>query len=299
MAAIHETSAWSNHVTLRGIDALIFEFEEKPAVGRKLFNVKSSSEYREHSLTVGGVGLMPVVAEGEAISYVAMNEGFLKTYTHVDYGSGMRVTRRMKRDDLYGTMAKQARELGRSWRATEETLLANHLNNAFSSGTGGDGQYLCVTTHVREDGTAASNTFSSAADLSQTPLEQAMIDFSDFRDGGSKRITIDPANLVVPKELKFKAIRLVGSTHNSEDDTNAINPIKGMLEVVDWNYLTDSDAWFLLAAKGDHDMTLYDREKPWTDYEVDFDTKDNKVTLMAAQSSGWNDWKGIFGTAGA
>ena len=299
MAAIHETSAWSNHTTLRGIDAIIFEFEEKPGVGRTLFNVKSSDQDREHSLTVGGIGLMPVVTEGAAVTYVAMNEGFLKTYTHVDYGSGMRVTRRMRRDDLYGTMAKDARELGRSWRSTEETLLANHLNNAFSSGTGGDGQYLCVSTHVREDGSAASNILSASSDLSQTTLEQAVIDFSDIRDGGNKRINLTPAILLVSKEQQFKAHRLIKSPRDSETDTNASNPMEDKLKIAVWNYLTDSDAWFLLAARGDHDLTLYDREKPWTDYETDFDTKDYKVTLMAAQSSGWNDWKGVFGTPGA
>jgi len=66
-----------------------------------------------------------------------------------------------------------------------------------------------------------------------------------------------------------------------------------------WNYLTDTDAWFLSAAKGEHELNLYTREEFWTDYETDFDTKDVKVSGMFAESSGWSDPRGFFGSPGA
>ena len=296
MASIAQTANWTNAVTLRGIDTIIFHnWTQRPAVGRSLFNVKESSQYREHALTAGGVGVMQQVAEGEQVTYLANTEGFLQTYTHLDYANGFRVTRRMYRDELYGLMEKHATELSFSAHAAEETILSNHFNRAASSSyTGADGVELSSAVHVREDGSTYSNELSSPADLSQTSLEQAMIDFSDFRDGGGKRLQISAANLVVPKEERFNADRLLASSQTPDDNTNAVNPVKGIVQPIVWNYLTDTDRWFLLADKSDHELTLYTREEPWTDYEYDFDTKDYKVTMMFAQSSGWSDPKGFF-----
>ena len=300
MASIHTIGAFPFSATLRDIDRVIFhEWMERSVIGRSLFNVRSSSQYQEDTLTIGGVGIMSQKLEGQPIDYVTNNEGFRNTYTHLDYGSGMRVTRNMLRDDLYASMEKLAVELARSARATEETILANHFNNGFNSSyTGADGVELFSTAHVREDGSTYANELSSAADLSQTSLEQALIDFSDFRDGGGKRVAIEPRCLLVPKELRFEADRLLRSTLQSEDNTNAINAVNGLLDSQVWNYLTDTDGWFILADKADHELLLYDREEFWTDYEYDFDTKDYKITGLFAQSSGWSDPRGIFGSPG-
>jgi hypothetical protein len=301
MASIHTTAGWPYHSALRGIDLVIFdELEARAKVGRMIFNVRDSSQYQEDTLTVGGIGNMPQKLEGEALSYTSATEGFRQTFTHLDYGYGMRVTRNLLREEMYGTMENLGMELSRSQVATEETILANIFNRAFNSSyTGADGLELCSTAHVREDGTTFANELSSAADLSQTSLEQAMIDFSDFRDGGSKRIVIEPAILLVPKELRFEAARYTQSKLAPETDTNAINPVEGLLKVQVWNYLTDTDAWFILGEKKDHFLRMYDREEFWTDYEYDFDSKDYKISGMFAMSAGWASPLGVFGTPGA
>ena len=300
MASIHRTSNWPRHTQLREIDMVIFhEWEERPPVGREIFNVRESSQYQEDTLTAGGIGLLEELQEGQALNYLSTEEGFRQTYTHLDYGNAFRVTRRMLREDKYGTMEELATELALAARATEDTLLANHFNRGFNgSYTGPEGKVLFATDHVREDGGAYSNRLTDHADLAQASLEQANIDFSDFRTGGGRRLVIEPACLVVPKELKFEAHRLIKSTLQSEDDTNAVNAVKDLHDVLVWNYLTDTDAWFLCAAKANHKLLLYDREEFWTDYEYDFDTKDYKCSGMFAQSSGWSDARGVFGTAG-
>ncbi len=300
MANIHLTSAWPYHTILRGIDNVIFnKFEERNPIGRTLFNVRDSSQYQEDTITVGGIGTMVQKTEGSALTYASMSEGFRKTFTHLDYGAAFRITRELLRDEMYGTMEKLGIELSNSATATEETLLSNHFNRAFATYTGPDGIVLCATNHVREDGGTYSNTLSTAADLSQTSLEQALIDFSDFRTGGGRRVSIEPKTLLVPKELRFEAYRLTKSERTAENDTNAANPLKGLLDVTVWNYLTDTDAWFVLADKDQHGMVMYEREAFWTDYEYEFETKDYKISGMFAQSSGWEDARGVYGTAGA
>jgi phage major head subunit gpT-like protein len=247
--------------------------------------------------------------EGQSINYSSMTEGHKGTFTHVDYALGMRATREMMRDELYGVMEDMAIELAYSANATEETILANHFNNGFSSSyTGPDGIELFSAVHVREDGGTYRNEPSSHADLSKTSLETGLIDFrKNFVDGAGKKLAIRPKYLLVSPDSQFTAARLLDSSGNptvnyggSGDSESAVNPINGLgLQLVVWDYLTDTNAWFLLAEKANHKLLCYTREEFNTDYIYDFDTKDYKISGQFAQSSGWGDPRGIYGTSGS
>ncbi len=306
--AMH-TGSFSNIVTLRGIQEVVQnKWDARPAIGRKLFNVKDSNQYREHSLTVGGFGQFDVKGQGEALNYDSLNEGFLTTFTHVTYAKGARSTHEMMADELYGILDKIGVYLANSAIATEETVLANHFNNATDTGyTGGDGQVLCSAAHLLENGQTYRNTTVNSsgtrvsADLSQSSLEQALIDFrSQFKDGGGLRLRIVPKVLLHGTDNIFEAARLLDSKQDPETDRNATNPISGLgLEGVCWDYLTDTDSWGLLAAKDEQTLVLFDREAFNTDSIYDFDTKDGKVSAMMRFSSGWEDARGIYWVIGA
>ena len=301
MASIFTVSEWPFATTLRGFDEYLFsQYMERPMVSDTIFNMRTSSQYQEDIVTAGGGGILPQKLEGAALEYDEFNEGFRKTFTHLDYGGANRLTRNLLRDDLSGMVEEIASEKARQARATQETIRANHFNNGFSSSyTGPDGIQLFSTAHVREDGSIYANTLVSQADLSMTSLEQAEIDFSDIRDGGGKRVVVAPKWLLVPKENRFKAHKLLKSEHNPEDDTNAVNPqVEVGLSPLVWHYLTDTDAWYLMADKDEHRLIVYEREALWTDYAWDFDTKDYKFSLMFAESSGWSDPRGVFGVGG-
>jgi len=302
MASIHTVSEWPFATTLREFDEYIFaQFMERQMVSESVFNMRESSQYQEDVVSAGGGGILPQKLEGQALEYDEFNEGFRKTFTHLDYGGANRITRNLLRDDLSGTMDEIAEEKARQARATQETIRANHFNNGFDSNyTGPDGIELFATNHVREDGSTYSTELSSPGDLSMTTLEQAEIDFSDIRDGGGKRVAVQPRWLLIPKELRFDAHRLLKSVNDPENDTNAVNPQTEVgLSPMVWHYLTDTDAWFLLADKSDHRMIVYTREDLWTDYAWDFPTKDYLFSLMFAESSGWADPRGVFGSPGS
>ena len=310
MPAISVTGNFSNLTTLRGIDMVIHHaYDQRDKIGRGLFNVRESTQYQENTQTVGGVGLLQTKLEGESINYSSMVEGHKGTFTHIDYALGMRATREMMRDELYGVMEDMAIELAYSANATEETILANHFNNGFSSSyTGPDGIELFASNHVREDGGTFRNEPSSQAALSKTSLETGLIDFRKvFVDGAGKKLAIRPKYLLVPPDTQFTASRLLDSSGNptvnyggSGDSESAINPINGLgLQMVVWDYLTDTNAWFLLAEKENHKMVAYTREEFSTDYIYDFDTKDYKISGQFAQSSGWGDARGIYGSSGS
>jgi hypothetical protein len=301
-SSIARTSAFPNSTTLRGIHMVAFHhWTQRDPVGRGLFNVYESDQSKEHTLTMGGAGLFDNKAEGAALDYTSLNEGFLQTYTYEDFSKGFRVTRRQYINDLYQSMDKHAAELGRMAYATEETQLAKVFNDGFSGVvTTPDGNSVFNTAHTREDGGVIQNRLSSDADLSRTSLEQVLINFRDFRDGGGKRLQIKPTTLLTAADNVFNAWTILGSSHQPENDSNAINPVNSLgLSHVVWDYLTDADAWFVLSDKSDHMLQLYNREEFWTEHIYDFDTKDIKFSGMFGQSSGVGDPRGIYGTDGA
>lgn len=294
---------------LRGIHQVITNtYDQREKVGRGLFNVYDSTQMREHSQTVGGIGLMDQKLEGEPVNYSSFNEGHQGTYTHLTYALGMRVTKEMFDDELYGVMDEMAVELGNSAAATEETLLANIFNNGFTTETTPDGVAVFSASHVREDGGSASNKAATDGGLSISTLETGLIAFRDQRDGGGKRLQKRPKILLVSPSDQFTATRLVGSEYSPEinygedavnSGTMAMNPVNSLgLQVVVWDYLTDTDAWFLLGGPEDHHLTLYDREDFNTDSIYDFDTGDYKIKGTFRQSSGVQDFRGIWGNDG-
>lgn len=303
MATNMFTANFPQITALRGLHMVVNNaWKERPRVGRQLFRVYESRQYREHSQTIGGVGNMAVKLEGASIDYDSLTEGFTGTFTHVDYAKGLRASRNMMRDELYGVVDDQAVELGLSAHSSEETLLANHFNNGFDStaATGPDGLELFSLLHLDEAGGTYANELSSAADLSATSIEQALIDFRAQTDGsGVKKIQVKPRFLVVPPALQWTAWKLTGSTHDPESDKNAINPLNDMgLQVVVWDFLTDTDAWFILGDQRDIGLVLYTREEFWTEHIYDFDSKDYKISGMFSQSSGWWHPRGVFGSPG-
>ena len=303
MPSVARTSNFPNDTTLRGIHEVIYHaWSQREPVGRSIFNVRESTQFREHTLTAGGVANMDEVTEGEAVNYESPVEGFLATYTHVKYGKGIRITEEQWGDDLYGIMEESPEELGRSAYSTEETLLANVFNNGFdaTAATGPDGIELFATTHIRENTQTYRNEPSSAVDLSTTSMEAAVIDFANFRDGGGKRLGIQPSKLLVARDNQFNAARILQSTHRPEDDTNAMQPVGDVgLSWMAWDYLTDTDAWFLLAEKGDHKLYLWERFPFTTSHIFDFDTGDLKFKGVFRQSSSWGDPRGVYGSPGA
>ena len=296
-----ETTGHVNNTTTRGIHMVVYQsWNERSAMGREIFNVYDSNQYREHVLTYGGTGLFAQTAEGTAVTYNAPVEGYLTTFTHLKYTDGLRFTEEMWGDDLNGVMEDSPRELGEGAWATEETTLANHFNNGFDSAaaTFADGVAFFDTAHIRENGETYRNEPSTAADLSTSSVEAALIDYRNFRTGGGRRLSIKAKCLLVPPDLEYRARRIMGSSHTPENDTNAIQPIKGTLDVKVWDYLTDTNAWFILPDKKDHHLNMYTRQDFTTSDVVDFDSGDLKFKAVYRQSSGMGDPRGLYGSPG-
>ncbi len=278
-------------------------YNDYPEEWSKLFEKNTSRKAYEEDVGLTGFGLATVKTEGSPISYDSERQGFTTRYNHVVYALGFIVTREAFEDDQYDVVgAKKAKALARSMRQTKEIIGANIYNRAFNSSyTGGDGKELCATDHVNVTGGTWSNELATAADLSEAALEQASIDIAGFTDDRGLIIAAKPRKLILPRQLKFEAHRILksdGRVGTDLNDPNALADLGIVGEVVINHYLTDADAWFLLTDVPEG-LKYFERRGDAFEMDNDFDTENAKFKATARYSFGWTDPRGIFGSPGA
>jgi len=94
-----------------------------------------------------------------------------------------------------------------------------------------------------------SNLLASAAELSETAVENATIAVEDFRDDAGLLIDARVRTLHIPRQLRFTATRILGSSLQNDTSNNAINALTAENSVPDGIHVnhrfTSSKNWFL------------------------------------------------------
>ena len=279
------------------------EYNEYKPEWPALFEQFKSDRNFEEDVGVSSFGLATVKTEGSPISYDTEKQAYITRYIHAVYALGFMVSREAFEDDQYDVVGqRKAQGLAFSMRQTKEILGANVYNNAFTSGyTGGDGSILLVSSHANLAGGTWSNVPSSASDLSEAALEQAVIDIAGFTNDRGLKIAVLPKTLVIPVNLWFDAIRILKADKQPNDlnnNPNAIRTLGLVPEIAVNHYLTDTDAWFL-RTNVKHGMKMFERRADKFDMDNDFDTENAKFKATGRYSFGWTDPRGLYGTAGA
>ena len=108
---------------------------------------------------------------------------------------------------------------------------------------------MCYCHPIATGGTFR-NELSTAADLSETSLEQSLIDIAAFVDERGLKIAMQGVKLIIPKELQFTAERILRSPQRvgtADNDINAMASMGMMPQGYRINhYLTDTDAFFIM-----------------------------------------------------
>ena len=165
----------------------------------------------------------------------------------------------------------------------------------------GDGAALASASHPTINGNQ-SNILSTASDLNETSLEQALIDIAGFKDERGLKIAVRGTKLIIPKELQFTAERIMNSNlrvGTSDNDANAIKNM-GMLPegAVVNHFLTDTDAFFI-KTDAPNGFKYFNRAPIKTAMEGDFDTGNMRFKARERYSFGVSDWRCVFATPGA
>ena len=276
------------------------KYNELPETWNKIFEVDTSTKSYEEDVEGTGFGLAPVKSEGAAVSYDSEQQGATTRYTNVVYGLGYIVTQEEMEDSQYVALSKRrAERLAFSMKQTKETVHANIFNRAFSSSyTGGDGKELLATDHPTLNGTQ-SNELATAGDLSEASLEDLCVQIMNATNSRGMRIQIKPRKLIVPPALHFDARRILESELQNDSANNAKNVVGGLFNgVVTWQFLSDTDAWFIQtdAPRG---LVHFKRREIKFEQDNDFDTNNAKAKSTERYSAKWSDWRGLYGTPGS
>ena len=286
-----------------GLNALFgLEYKNYANEHAEIFDTENSDRAFEEEVMLSGFANAPIKAEGTGVSFDNAQETFTARYTHETLALAFAITEEAIEDNLYDRLASRyTKALARSMANTKQVKAANVLNNAFGTANGGDGKELCATDHPIVTGTE-QNELTTAADLNETSLEQALIDIAALTDERGLKIAAKGMKLIVPSALQFTAERLMKSTQRVGTADNDINAVVSMGMIPQGytvnHYLTDTDAWFI---KTDvpNGLKHFVRAPLKTAMEGDFTTGNVRYKARERYSFGFSDWRGIFGSPGA
>jgi hypothetical protein len=287
-----------------GLNALFgLEYKGYEKEHTQIFDVESSDRAFEEEVMLSGFNTAPVKTEGAGVAYDQAQEVYTARYTHETIALAFSLTEEAVEDNLYASLAaRYTKALARSMSSTKQIRAASILNGAFTTTIGGDGVALCSDVHPTLSGPNLRNELATPADLSETSLEQALIDIAAFTDERGLKISIQGLKLIIPKELQFTADRILKSTLRVGTADNDINAIRNMGMVPQGytvnHYLTDPDAYFI-RTDAPNGMKMFERVSMKTGFEGDFDTGNVRYKARERYSFGFSDPRGIFGSPGA
>jgi hypothetical protein len=249
-----------------------------------------------------GFGAAPELPDGMPVTYQAGGVLFLQRYVYKVYGLAFALTKVLVEDGDHIRIGQTyAKHLAQSLIETKETLCANVLNRAFTAGfNGGDGVPLVSTSHPIANGTF-SNQLTTPAALSQTSLEQILIQIRNAVDNNGKRIRLNPEKLVVSPSNVFQAEVLLKSVLRTGTADNDINPVKSMGLLAggqaNLSRLTSTTAWWV-KTDAPEGLKLMMRRGLEKSMEGDFETDSTRFKSTERYAVGFTDPRTVYGTSG-
>ena len=287
-----------------GLNALFgLEYDNYENEHTEIYDVESSDRAFEEEVMLSGFAEAPVKSEGAGVAYDNAQEVYTARYTHETIALAFSLTEEAIEDNLYDRLASRyTKALARSMAQTKQIKAASILNGAFTTSIGGDGKALCASDHPTLGGPDLRNQLATPADLSETALEQALIDIAAFTDERGLKISVQGLKLIIPKELQFTADRILKSTlrvGTADNDINAMRNMGMMPQGYTVNhFLTDPDAFFI-KTNAPNGMKMFQRANMKTGFEGDFDSGNVRYKARERYSFGFSDVRGIFGSPGA
>lgn len=250
-----------------------------------------------------GFPAAPELPDGMPVTYQQGGILFTKRYTYRIYGLAFALTKVLVEDgDHVRIGSTYSKHLAQSLVETLETVTANVLNRAFNgSYVGGDGVSLSNSAHPTV-GSSFSNILATPAVLSQTSLEQILIQIRGAVDNNGKKIRLSPKKLVIAPSNMFQAEVLLKSVLRAGTNNNDINPVKSMSMLDNdpavISRLTSATAWWVQTDAPNGLKVLW-RRRPDGGMEGDFETDSMRYKKTMRFGEGWTDPRAMYGTPGA
>jgi phage major head subunit gpT-like protein len=302
--------------------AYINASQEEPPLYDQFFNVITTNSKRSFAtwLPIADLGTLEWKGEGQAPAYDQPYELIPYTANFFSYALAVKATEEADLEDPENYVGKIPGMLADSCRESKDLIFWNAVNTGFDPRVlGTDGVPLFSTAHplgpistptgvVSSIGANFSNSLGATA-LTPEALQQARILFRTLLTDRGKPDHRTPRTLMVPESMEKVAKEISGSDQAPFSTDNRTNVLKGSdtgIKVMTNRYLTQQNAWYLCAGKGDpfsgkdnHQLFVAfkwdNRYKAWTDPETD--NYSQKTSFRCTY--GFAGWRGIVGALGS
>ena len=287
---------------LPGLNAVFgMEYGEVNNEHEPLYEVENSDRAFEEEVLFTGFGQAPVKNEGAAVVYDDASESYTARYTNETVALAFAVTEEAMEDNLYDTFAKlRAKGLARAMATTKQVKAAKLFNDGFSTAQG-DGVSLFNASHPTVGDGDQTNTGTAAA-LSESSLETAIIQTQKVKDDRGILIGASGVSLHIPVDLMFTADVILNTPGKPASADNDINSVRHLGVVPNGYFVnrrfTDTNGWYI---KTDvpNSTKMFNRTPLQTKMEPDFDTGNLRFKARERYSFGVSDWRGWYGNQGA
>lgn len=304
----------------RDMYAWFFEsYDRHEEMWPKIFGVRNSNAAWEQATSAIGVGELDEIAENEDINTDSISEGYTTYGKNRKFAKEIAISRETTEDHkIPGIVKKAAAGWGDAVPLTREKFYAKVFNNGgLTAGhdvfeTAIPGIQTTSTSNLMYDGVElfnlSGNTRSSkgggtyynalALALSAANLQTLwnLMTITNAYNERDEEIVIMPQTLLIPFNLRFTAKSILESEKKPGSMDNDINVVQDIVQPVQWRYLTDTDAWFLLA-KNTANMGLIALKRKMP--SLDFYYWHKSQTYYAQMSTRFGFWGQNYRTVAA
>ena len=302
MAVPHVSTNFADVLDPRFEEIFWETYKELPDLLPRLYNMPSSNG--RNNMTWSQVGTVPDFSEFTGIvDYGSMNQGYDTTLTPVEFTKGIQAERKLLDDDQFNILDSRPKGLATSASRTRQKHGARKFNNAFTVdnffSVNSEAVALCSNSHTTTSGASTSTGFDNltTAALSATAVAAARILMVDFRGDQAERISIIPNELMYPINLYEEAYEIIKASGKVDTDLNNPNVHEGQYTGIEWNYLTDTNNWFMMDSRNRSQMLHWSTRTPLEfAFIEDFDTLVGKWRGYQRYGNAHTDWRFILGS---
>lgn len=302
MPTPHSVGNFGDLIDKRVTKLFYDEYKQLPDRIPSIYSMETSSDsYEKWS----GIGSLPDFTQFTGtVTYQSQAQGYDTTATHVPFANGIQIERELYDDDRHGIWERRPVALAQAAQRTRQKHAARIFNNAFSVDSffynNSEGVALCSNSHTTNSGASTAFGFDNLVTtaLSAVAVASARIQMRGFRGDVAERLSIMPDKLIIPVDLYEIAYEIAESEGKVDTANNNANVHKGKYEVMDWEYLTDTNNWFMVDSRMQKQfLTWFDRIPLEFAMAEELDTLLAKWRAYTRYSFAWWDWRWVLGSS--
>ena len=300
MATPHVSTNFADVLDIRFQDIFSEEYRQLPDMIPTFYTTASNGR---NNMTWSQVGTVSnFSAFTGTVDYGSFNQGYDTTATPVEYTKGIQAERKLVDDDQYNILDARPKGLASAAFRTRQKHGAGAFNGAFSAtnafAVNSEAVALCSNSHTTTScaGTGTGFDNLTTAALSATAVAAARIAMVDFRGDQAERISVVPDELLYPPNLYEEAYEIINASGKVDTDLNNPNVHEGQYRGVEWNFMTDTNNWFMM------DSRMREDQLHWVDriplefaFIEDFDTLIGKWRAYMRYGNAHTDWRFALG----